>query len=257
MWYCKQTKLMPYPLLTTPQVRAMMIVILQNGPSTDPSYLDGLLAWVSSSSAAATSFVLNVISLILAIVGFVLYFGQKREYKLLFGILQEYGLKEKVSADAKSAKAQHALAQEELTKAKAEIRSAQQELAERIPKEARRVYFENTIPVVHKQIFDLSQQLRQLTDEYEALGGNTSGLAPQIEEVLSEEVRKHVSVRRDMERSEAFLAILTGTTASIGIIAPFPFNWIALPFAVLALIEAFRLFRLWRLYYRTRSASTS
>lgn len=222
------------------------------GTAPEPSAFQRALVWVTSSAAAAALFLINVVSLLLAAAGFYLYFKQKREYQLIFAMFQEYNLKEKIAADAKDAEQAKTRAEQQLKATRHAIESAQADLVERIPNEARKAYYENTIPVLQKQIFDLSRQLEQMGEAYSSLGGSSATISPEIERVLTEEVRRHVSLRRDMERSEGFLAILTGTTASIGTVAKYPFDLLALPFAILALREAYRFLKLWRRYYRTK-----
>lgn len=213
--------------------------------------MHALLSWITSSAAAGTSFIINVISFLLAMWGFQLYRGQKREYRLLFAMFQEYGLKERISAEIKDASERKERVENELNATRGAIEEAQRDLRERIPAEARKAYYEHTIPVLQKQIFDLSEQLRQMTEAYEAAGGATVTISRPIEDVLNKEVRRHVSLRRDMERTEALLAIFTGTTASIGTILKYPYDLLAVPFAILALRAAYRFFTLSRRYYRT------
>ena len=220
-------------------------------PPPDPGAVERLVHWAASSGAAATSLLINVVSLLLAIGGFYLYFDQKREYRLLFAMFEEYGLKQRITEQAKGAEEAKARAEQELNAARNAINAAQADLRERIPVEARKAYYENTIPALQKQIFDLVEQLNRMQASYSELGGQSVTIAPQIERVLTQEVRRHVSIRRDMERSEAFLAIYTGTTASIGTILRYPLDLLAVPFAILALREAVRFFWLSRLYYRS------
>ena len=79
--------------------------------------------------------------------------------------------------------------------------------------EAKRAYYENTIPVVQKQIFDLAKQLEAMTEALQACGCQVKGRSLEMDTILSEEIRRHLSIRRDMERAQMLLVIFMGGAA--------------------------------------------
>lgn len=213
-----------------------------------------LLAWVTSSDAAGISFLLNVVSVIFAVVGFILYFQQKREYRLLSGILEEYGLQQRIKKATNTAKSEQSKLDQEITRRRGEIEEAKRDLNERLPTEARKAYYENAIPVLQKQIFDLEKQLESMTEELKVYEGTPSTNSPYINEILGEEIRKHLSIQRDMERVQALLAILTAITAATGSILPYPLNLFVTAFlGILILMQVYRYWRLYRIYYNRSS----
>ncbi len=207
--------------------------------------MENIITWVSGSQATAISYGLNIMMFFLTIAGFILYFNQKKQYRLLFAMMEQFELADKIKKDTSKVK-------KELDATTSRIDEAKKELNERLPQEAKRAYYENAIPAVEKQIYDLSIQLKSMTGELENVGGGTEGNSPEIDKILSEEVRNHVSVRRDLERTQGLLAICTGTTAAIGFILPFPLSLLAMPTAVIAIIQCFIMFRLWKRYYGER-----
>lgn len=201
------------------------------------------IQWVTASTGAGISFGLNILMLVLTVVSFVLYLRQKAQYRLFFAMIQEYDVKGRLEKDTAKAK-------QERERTVSELQAAQRDLRERLPVEAKRAYFENMIPVVQYQIFELHKQLQRMTAELDGLGGRVELSAQPIQQILSEQVRKHVAVRRSLDSSLALLAALTGGTAAVGFVVPRPFNLAATPLAILALLVCTRTLRLWRMYYR-------
>lgn len=217
-------------------------------------FLKDLLAWVASSNAAGISFLINVISLILAIAGFLLYFQQKKESRLLSGILEEFNVKQRISKATDSAKSEKSKLDEQIANSRDQIKEAKRDLTERLPAEARRAYYENAIPVIQKQIYDLEKQLESMDEEIKKYEGTPSTASPHINEILGEEIRKHLSTQRDMDRSQSLLAILTAIAAAAGALLPHPLSvFTAIILGFLILKEAYQYWRLHRIYYSRAS----
>ncbi len=235
--------------------------LLQNNPaipgdsaqqqgSSIADLLNNLLDWVTSSDAAGISFLINVISFLLAVAGFLLYFQQKREYRLLSGILEEYGLQKRIRKATKSAKSEQLKLDQEINRRRNEIEEAKRDLSERLPAEARKAYYENSIPVIQKQIYDLEKQLESMFEELKACEETPSTVSPHINEILGEEIRKNLSLQRDMEQVRVLLTIFTALTAAVGVLLPYPLNiGIAFILGVVIVRQAYRYWRLYRVCY--------
>lgn len=227
---------------------------LVENPSVPPSAFEQISQWVSSSSAAAFSFWVNIVSLALAVAGFALYFSQKRQYRLLFAILEEYGIRQKEAETAKVVKEEKSKAEEALAATKQEIESARKELAERLPQEAKRAYLESTIPVVEQQIFDLGQRLGALRVDLSRLTSEAAPASAEIQAILANELRKHVGLRYRLDDAQSGLTVLTALAAAFGSL-PFFYDvdiWTPVFAVVGALIfmQALKLYKLHRLYFR-------
>lgn len=213
-----------------------------------------LSQWIGSSAAAAVSFWANIVSLVLAVAGFALYFSQKRQYRLLFAILEEYGIRQKEAETAKVVKEEKTQAEAALAATKQQIEAARKELAERLPAEARKAYLESTIPAVEQQIFDLGQRLAVLRSDLLHLTASSAPVSNEIKSILSSELRKHVGLRHRLESAQSRLTVLTALAAAFGSLPYFIDGLFWLPvFAavgVLIFIQALRLYRLHGLYFR-------
>ena len=207
------------------------------------------ISWVSSSNAAAISFGLNIVMFILTIAGILMYFQQKRQYALLFAMMEEFGIQEKLQEKGTVVREKDKELEERVNKRKRELEEAEKELKERIPQEAKRAYYENTIPVIQKQIFDLSQQLNQMTLDLRSLGETAPTNSQHIASILSEEVIKYVSLKSELEQAQSLLAAFSGGTAAVGIILPYPINLLAVPLAIGALSQSLKVYSLWRKQY--------
>ncbi len=202
-------------------------------------FFEAIWEWSSSSTAAKISFTLNIVMLLFTIFSFFMYFQQKREYRLLFDILKDYNLLRTVKKD-----------KNEVFMEYQKIKEMYRDLKERLPIEARRVYYENTIPILQKQIFDLKEQLDGMTEELKACGGEVKEGMVELDAILSKEIQKYMLIRRNMEREQMKLTIYMAAIASIGILFPFPFNLLAIPLGVGVLQQCLSLFRLWKIYYQ-------
>jgi hypothetical protein len=238
-------------------------VLIQTVEATkqSPSMLQHLSQWIASSSAAGISFGLNVVGVFLAIAGFLLYFQQKKEYRLLFGILQEFGLKEQVHDATTRVQAKHNAAKSELESVKGEIQNAQKDLKERLPAEAKRVYLESTIPIVEQQIFDLATRLGIMRKDLSTVVGAQNAASPEVERILREEVRNYVEIRREMDNGQSNLTVLTGLAAATGSMPLFFGSFVVGPPLVLLgfliLLQSLRIYVLHQRYYRARQMSLS
>lgn len=206
--------------------------------------------WASSSTAAGVSFGLTIVMLFLAIFGFIMYFRQKREYCLLFEMLKEYELHEKIRKDKSKTAQEYKKLEQEKRETQKQIEEAYRDLKERLPMEAKRAYYENTIPVVQKQIFDLAKQLEGMTEALQACGGQVKERSLEIDTILSEEIRRHLSIRRDMERAQMLLVIFMGGAAAMGLLLPYPLSTLAIPLGVVVARQCLLLYKLWKTYYR-------
>jgi len=221
-----------------------------NAPVTPITHLfDSIIKWIAGSTGAAVSFGLNVISLIFAVWGFWMYFAQKREYRLLFGMLQQFEVEKKLEAQKTQVEQEHQAAKERLKQASEDIKEAERELHDLIPLAAKRAYYEHTIPEVQKQVNDLEIQLQAMYKALAQCGGNSSLKSPELSKVLSEEVRRHVRIARDMERSRTLLSVYTAAVAATSILLPYPASFFAIPIGVLVGREAWRLYQLSKTYY--------
>jgi len=191
---------------------------------------------------------MNIMAFPISVFGFYLYFQQKREYKLLFDMVSQYGLKQQLEQDTKKIEELHGKLALEKTKTEEQIREAQKDLTERLPLEAKRAYYENAIPDVQKQIFDLSQQMNRMKGELAAIEDSEIA-SPQIDSILSTEIKKSLSIRRDMEKAQLLLSIFTGSVAATSVLLPYPFSLLAVPLAGAALRQCYVLYRLWGTFY--------
>ncbi|MEP1445573.1 MAG: hypothetical protein ABJK37_05595 [Paraglaciecola sp.] len=217
-------------------------------------WFETFITWISGSTGAGVSFALNIVMLILTIAGFLMYFQQKREYRLLSGILTEYGLKEKIETDASAVKKKKDELDSKVKSVKDQLEAAEKDLKERLPLEARKAYFENTIPVVQQQVFELSKQLENMESELSNLGGSLKNASPEIDDILSEEVKNNVSIKRDMEKARTTLAVLTGAAAAIGAIMPYPLSVLAGILAPFIIKECWSIYKLSKTYYADKNA---
>jgi len=207
---------------------------------------ESFFEWVSSSNATAFSFILNLTMFFLTLFGFYLYHSQKKEYKLLTAIMEDFGLKQKVQTEKSKAQVEYKQLAEEKINVKNQIKEAEKDLKERLPNEAKKAYYSNTIPVVERQIFDLSNQLTGMKTDLENLEGTSKPTSPVIKEILANEIKKRLTIKSEIENTQLILAILTGSVASIGIILPFPINLLAVPLAVAVLRQCLKLYKLWK-----------
>ena len=70
-----------------------------------------------------------------------------------------------------------------------------------IPLEAKKAYFRNTIPIIEEQIYDLENQLTNMTSELESLDETEPPRQTHISEILSEEIRKYLSIESEISKS--------------------------------------------------------
>lgn len=232
-------------------------LLAQASSETDPGVLDAWFQWVSGSTASSISFALNIVMFVLAIGGFYLYIVQKREYRILFAMVEEFGVKEKLERAKTQVAEEHEKMQETLESTQKDVQTAQKELAERLPIEARRAYYENAIPAVAQQISDLKYQLDRMQGELIALGDGQEIQSPYLRGILSEEMEKHMAIRREMEKAQLLLSIFTGSAAAAGLLVPYPFNLISIPLAIGIVRQCLILLRLWRTYYSSKSKDVS
>lgn len=216
-----------------------------------------LLQWATGSTAAGVSFAINVIALGLTVWSFWMYFGQKREYRLLFGMLQEFDVEQKLKAAKSRAEQDHERAKEELQKAKQSIQVAEAELKEKLPLAARRAYYENTIPVLQQQIYDLSEQLRTMQAGLGEVASVGDLKSPEITQILTDEIQQFLLIRQQIERGQTLLSVYSAGAAAVSILFPYPLSLLAIPLGAAIAFEGAKLYRLSKRYYLWRHGTAA
>lgn len=206
------------------------------------------LKWITSSTASALSFLLNIIMFLLAIFGFISYYRQKREYALLQAVMQQYKITKKLKAQKKKAQQEVNYLQDVKDETVAELTEAKQDLKISLPLEARRVYYENSIPIIEEQIFELEKQLRNMTNDLVIINRHKGEISPVITKILSKEVKKRLTLKTNIENARTSLAVFAAIAAGVAIMVPFPFNILATPLGFVVLNQAIILYKLNKQY---------
>ena len=201
-------------------------------------YWDSFIQWVNGPTATAISFAINLI-------GIILYFHQRRENKNLSLIVNDYEIKEKLSNDKRRM-------EEEYGNEKKKKENLEQDLnylEESLPIEAKRAYIKNTIPIIQKEIFDLSNQLNKMVNEQKELGDSPHRVSLETASILSDEVKRHLGVRARIENTQILLSVFVGTTATLSFFLISANRYFIIPFLLLTAYFSTKLLLLWRVQY--------
>jgi hypothetical protein len=217
-----------------------------NKTKNSDNVIDDVNKWIKESPTNAFSFILNIVMFFLTLFGLYLYYSQKREYRLLQGIIVQFGLEEKIKSNVDKVASEYKELHENKNQIKNQIAEAEKDLKLRLPLEAKKAYYLNSIPVIQKQIFDLNDQLQRMHSELLKIGNDDIPTSDIIKDILSDEIRKHLLLKKELENNQIILAILTGSAAAVGIIFPYPFNLIASPIAFLVIFYSYKIFKIYR-----------
>jgi hypothetical protein len=199
--------------------------------------IDHLIVALTSPSATAIGWVASLIGLILGAIPLFLYVQEKRSNEAIKQLAEEFNLNQKVRERLSETQAEKKVLEEESAKLLQNVQSFEQDIKERLPREAKIAFLKNAIPALEEQIYALVTQKESMTRSLTEMGGATFS-SPAAMQILSAESETRLSAKRQIETLQIQLSILTGLTSIVLYVVPYPADrvivvFLAIPVAML------------------------
>lgn len=201
------------------------------------TFVDHIITAFTSPSATAFAFFATVVGLILGAIPLFLYVKEAKSNEAIKQLAEEFNLNQKVRERLSETQAEKKSLEEESAALLKNIKSFEDDIKERLPREAKIAFLKNAIPALEEQIFTLVSQRDNMSKALAEMSGTTF-TSPAATQLLSLESETRLSAKRQIDTLQIQLSIFAGLTSIVLYIVPYPLDrvivfFIAIPIAVL------------------------